>query len=313
LSAQWARYGQMLKITVNVIFYSIVILLLLQAWHIDLLAWLVYGQGRAASSKTITIAIIVGISLFVWISLSALITAYMTQQAQAAHRQLSPQLKTLLTVGHNALLITIIIIAGLFILSVLNFNIGPLLASAGVVGLAIAFGAKQLVQDMITGLFILAGNTIAVDDVVTAGGVTGKVEAISIRSLRLRESTGDVHTIPFSTVGMVTNKSRNYGICWLEVTVDYAQSIDNVIALMKQAGQVLWEDTGFKHNLLEPIQVLGIDKLADNGMLIKAIIKTRPAVQDEVRREYYLRLKQLFDTTGIMIAYPQRVVHNAQS
>jgi small conductance mechanosensitive channel len=188
-------------------------------------------------------------------------------------------------------------------------DIAPLLAGAGVVGLAVGFGSQKLVQDVISGVFNLLEDTIAVGDVVQVGSHAGVVEAMSIRSIRLRDLSGNLHTIPFSGVDTVTNMTKQFSYYLMEVGIAYRENTDHVTEILKEIGAELQEDAEYGPNILEPLEVLGVDGFRDSAVIIKARIKTKPIMQWWVGREFNRRMKHRFDALGIEIPFPHMTLY----
>jgi moderate conductance mechanosensitive channel len=199
------------------------------------------------------------------------------------------------------------VMVALIVLSELGINIAPLLAGAGVVGLAIGFGAQTLVKDVITGIFILAEDTVGVGDVVDLSGHIGVVEAMTLRSIRLRDHTGAVHTIPFSAVSTVMNMTRDFGYAVFDIGIAYSEDLDRVIDLLRKLGDEMRQDKAFARDIREPIEVMGINRFADTAVIIRARLKTAPGKQWGVEREFNRRLKRLFEEHGIARANPAAV------
>jgi small conductance mechanosensitive channel len=198
----------------------------------------------------------------------------------------------------------VLIAAALMTLQALGINIGPLLAGAGVVGLAIGFGAQSLVKDVISGFFILLENHMNVGDVVEIAGETGLVESINMRVTTLRDISGNVHVIPNGEIAVVTNMSKEYSRAVLEFGVAYKENVDEVMQVMKDVADELAKDPGFSYRILEPMEMLGLDSFGDSSINIKARITTKPREQWNVAREYRRRLKNTFDEKGIEIPFP---------
>ena len=198
----------------------------------------------------------------------------------------------------------VMIAAALMTLQALGINIGPLLAGAGVVGLAIGFGAQSLVKDVISGFFILLENHMNVGDVVEIAGETGLVESINMRVTTLRDLSGNVHIIPNGEIAVVTNMTKEYSRAVLEIGVAYKENVDEVMQVMKDVGDELAKDPGFSYRILEPMEMLGLDSFGDSSVNIKARITTKPLEQWNVAREYRRRLKNTFDEKGIEIPFP---------
>jgi small conductance mechanosensitive channel len=220
----------------------------------------------------------------------------------------SARARTLLPLARNVLFIVLVVMVGLIVLAELGVNIAPLLAGAGVVGIAIGFGAQSLVKDVITGAFILFEDTIAVGDLVRLDAHAGTVEALSIRAIRLRDGTGALHTVPFSAVGTVVNMSRDFAYAVFEIGVSYDSDTDHVVAVMQDVGDDLAADAEYGSDMIEPLEVWGIERFEASAVVIKARCKTRPMKQWRISREYNRRLKKRFETEGIEIPLPQSTV-----
>ncbi|MFV3127433.1 mechanosensitive ion channel domain-containing protein [Niveispirillum sp. KHB5.9] len=286
------------------------ILLLLQAWGADALSWLGSDLGQRVASSSVTILIVLTLALVIWEMVNGAILRYLNAtDDQGIRLQRSARMRTLLPLMRNALTILLVTLAGLIVLSEFGVNIAPLLAGAGVIGLAVGFGAQTLVKDVITGLFILIEDTISVGDGVTVAGLSGGVEAMSIRSIRLRGYDGAVHTIPFSSVTTVTNSTKDFSFYVLNVTIDYAVDTDRVVGVLKDIGVQMQAEPDYGASILGPVEIAGVDAFQDSAVLIKGRIKTRAGQQWAVGREFNRRMKKRFDAEGITIPFPQQVLH----
>lgn len=218
------------------------------------------------------------------------------------------RMRTLIPLARVAIQVTVSVIAGIMILGALGIEIGPLLAGVGIVGLALGFGAQTLVKDLITGAFLLMEDALAVGDICNIEGTGGVVEAISLRSVRLRDLQGVVHTIPFSSVNRVSNLTMDYS-CWLvEAGVAYHEDVDQVIDVLRRLGDELRQDPVFGPEMLEPIEIIGLDRFEDSAVIVRARFKTRAASQWKVGREFNRRMKREFDRIGIEIPFPYRTI-----
>ena len=211
--------------------------------------------------------------------------------------------------ARNALLVFITIVAGLAVLAELGVNIGPLVAGAGVLGVALGFGSQKLVQDIITGVFILFEDLISVGDVVDVGGKAGLVEAVSLRNVRLRDLAGTVHTIPYSTISTISNLTKGFSFYVFDIGVAYREDVDRVMGVLKELGEELRQDPGIGPKILEPLEIFGVDAFADSAVVIKCRFKTQPIQQWTVGREFNRRIKNRFDELGIEIPYPHTTVY----
>ncbi|WP_410474150.1 mechanosensitive ion channel domain-containing protein [Guyparkeria sp. TX1] len=273
----------------------------LSVWHlVDMFAWLASDNGRWLLAAVIDITIVLIIALLVWLVATGLIEAKLNSDVGMP----SARLQTLLSLFRNAIAIALVTITAMIILSELGVNIGPLLAGAGVLGLAIGFGAQKMVQDVITGVFIQIENAINTGDVITVAGVTGTAERLSIRSVSIRDLSGTVHVIPFSSVDIVSNYMREYAYHKGEYGIAYRENIDDAIAQLKAAFDELAADPDFKAHILEPIEIPGVVALADSSVNIRTMIKTTPGDQWSVGRAYNRLVKMYFDKAGIEIPFP---------
>lgn len=217
--------------------------------------------------------------------------------------------RTLLTIFRNAVAITIIVMTAMIVLAELGINIGPLIAGAGVLGLAIGFGAQKLVQDIITGVFIQLENAINAGDVVSAAGVTGVAEKLAIRSLGIRDLSGTYHLIPFSSVDTVANYMREFAYHGGEYGVAYREDIDEVIVTLRAAFDELMADPEHKTNILAELEVHGVTALADSSVNIRVRIKTVPGAQFGIGRAYNRLVKYHLDAAGIEIPFPHMTLY----
>ncbi|CAO3415156.1 mechanosensitive ion channel domain-containing protein [Azospirillum doebereinerae] len=273
----------------------------LNGWGIDTLGWAESAIGRRIVGSVISISLLLAGAVVAWEVVSAMIEHFLASTDRNGTKiERSARMRTLLPLLRNAFLILLVTMVSLITLSELGVNIAPLLAGAGVVGLAIGFGSQTLVKDIITGLFILFEDTVSVGDSVdVGGGHAGTVEAISIRSIRLRDGSGAVHSVPFSAVTTVKNMSKDFSVTAFNVVVSNREDPDRVIAVLKEVGAEVQAEAPYAADILNPLEVLGVDKLSDTGIIILAQFKTRPTRQWGVAREFNRRMKKRFDELGI--------------
>jgi small-conductance mechanosensitive channel len=206
----------------------------------------------------------------------------------------------------------VVVLAVLMILTELKIPIGPILASAGIAGLAVGFGAQHLVQDVISGFFILLDDQIRVGDVVQIADKGGLVEQVNLRIVVLRDLAGNVHYIRNGQINVVTNMTKEYSRYVFDVGVAYRENVDEVIEVLRQVDEGLRNDPAFGPDILEPIEILGLDQFADSAVIVKARTKTRPIKQWGVAREFNRRLKKVFDERGIEIPFPHMTLYMGQ-
>ena len=220
----------------------------------------------------------------------------------------SQQIRTLSSVIYSIGLFVILFIAAMQILALLGVNMGPLLASAGVAGIAIGFGAQTLVKDFINGFLILAENQYDIGDTVKIAGVQGVVENMTLRKTVLRDADGTVHTVPSSDIQVVSNLTRDWTQVNLQVSVAYAVDSDKVIGLLKQVGDDLAHDPAFARMIVATPEIPGVDKVSGNSVEYLMTVKTAPGSQYAVKRELQRRIKTTFEKNGIEPGDPSRVI-----
>jgi len=219
---------------------------------------------------------------------------------------------TLSSVIRYVLVIGIFLVAAMMVMGELGIEIGPVLAAAGIVGLAVGFGAQSLVQDVISGFFILLEDQIRVGDVVQIGDKGGVVERMTLRMVVLRDLAGNVHFVRNGQIQVVTNMTKEYGRYVFDIGVAYREDVDEVIEVIKGVDEELRSDPKFMDDILEPIEILGLDQFADSAVIIKARTKTKPIMQWAVGREFNKRLKKKFDEKNIEIPFPHMTLYVGQ-
>ena len=304
------RYCRLLQRVAVSLVYFFILLLLVHVWGIDLFAWIGGWFSDQTWSKLSNAATVVLISFIIWEAVGTLIENYLDAVDDSGTRvERSARSRTLLPLLRTFLFLVIVVVVTLTTLSTLGVDVTPVLAAAGVIGIAIGFGSQKLVQDVINGLFILFQDTIAVGEVVDVAGHSGTVEDISVRTIGLRDLSGRVHTIPFSEVTTITNHTKEFAFAELNIGIGYREDIDEVIEVIEQIGAELEITAPYSENILESIQVLGVDQFADSAVMIKARIKTRPMTQWSVKRGFNRLMKYRFDELGIEIPFPHQTIY----
>jgi small conductance mechanosensitive channel len=204
-------------------------------------------------------------------------------------------------------------VAILMALKELGFDVGPLLAGAGVAGLAIGFGAQNLVRDIVSGFFMFMENQIRINDVAVINGTGGLVEEINLRTTVLRGLDGTVHVFPNGTITTLSNMTMKFSYYVFDMGVAYKEDTDRVVAVMKEVADQLRKEEEFAPMILEPLEVLGVDQFADSAVVIKARIKTKPIKQWAVGRELNRRFKKRFDELGIEIPFPHVSLYSGEA
>jgi moderate conductance mechanosensitive channel len=219
---------------------------------------------------------------------------------------------TLIRIFTGAFKITVIVIASIMVLSEMGLEVAPILAGAGIVGLAVGFGGQYLIKDIFSGLFIILENQYRVGDVVNFDGTGGFVEDISLRKTTLRDLDGTVHHISHGSINRVANLSKKFSRVNLNIRVSYNSDLEHVIKVVNMTGLELAEDPSWSEFIMTPPQFLRVDDFADSAIIIKIVGDTKPIKQWDVTGELRKRLKIAFDKEGIEIPFPQVVVHSAK-
>ncbi len=304
------RYCRLLQgFAVSLVYFGI-LLALVHVWGIDLFGWIGSLFSDQTWSRLTNAGTVMLISFLIWEVVGTLIENYLDAVDDSGTRvERSARSRTLLPLLRTFLFLVIVVVVTLTTLSTLGVDVTPVLAAAGVIGIAIGFGSQKLVQDVINGLFILFQDTIAVGEVVDVAGHSGTVERISVRTIGLRDLSGRVHTIPFSEVTTITNHTKEFAFAELDIGIGYREDVDETVEVLKQIGAELETTPPHAENILEPIQVLGVDQFADSAVVIKARIKTRPMTQWSVKRGFNRLMKYRFDELGIEIPYPHQTIY----
>ncbi len=219
-------------------------------------------------------------------------------------REDSQRIRTLSRVVRYVLTVTVTIVAGLLILGELGISIAPILGAAGVAGIAIGFGAQSLVKDYFTGFFLLLENQIRHGDVVEAGGKAGFVEELTLRYLKLRDYSGNVHFVPNGAISVVTNMSFGFAYAVMDINVAYDVDVARATTVMQRIGDQMRADPVLGLKILDDLEIAGVESWADSAIVIRCRFRVAPLEQWDIRREYLRRLKYAFDEEGIEIPYP---------
>ena len=304
------RHRGIIEFAIRCIVVLIAALAVFNAWGLGLFDWLASETGRELVGRLITLVFVATGAIVTWELLSTVVERYLEErdeQGQLVER--GARIRTFLPLIRNVVRIVLLVLVVLVVLSEIGIDIGPLLAGAGIVGLAVSFGAQSLVKDVITGFFILIEDTISIGDVVDLGGRSGVVESMTIRSVRLRDLAGNVHTVPFGEVAAVLNMTKDYSYALMEVGIAYREDVDEVIEVLREIGDGMQADEEFGPLILEPLEVLGLDSFGASSVNIRIRLKTPPIKQWMVRREFQRRMKRVFDEREIEIPFPHQTVY----
>jgi small-conductance mechanosensitive channel len=286
------------------------VLVLAWGWGVDLVH--IHGEetfiGRLADGVLSAVVILL-IADLLWQATKTSIDRKLAEAAEVGQPNTDEarrraRLRTLLPIFRNILFVTVIVVAAMMVLAALGVQIGPLIAGAGVVGVAIGFGAQGFVRDVIAGMFYLMDDAFRVGEYIQSGNYKGTVEGFSIRSVKLRHHRGPVYTVPFSMLGAVQNQSRDWVIDKIAIGITYDSDLVLAKKLIKQIGQDLAKDPEFAPLILEPLKMQGVDNLGDFAVQIRAKMMTLPGEQFVIRRQAYAMIKKAFDENGIKFAFP---------
>ncbi|MGY6566456.1 MAG: mechanosensitive ion channel family protein [Halomonadaceae bacterium] len=258
------------------------------------------GQALLALGFTVLLA------WLVWIFADTAIQRALMSSARSRGRRVNQaRAQTITPMIRNVMFATIVIIAAIVGLANLGVNVTPLLAGAGVIGLAVGFGAQTLVQDLITGIFIIIEDSLAVDDFVQINGHMGTVEGLTLRTVRLRDLDGILHIITFSAIQSIHNMSRHFGIALMRIRIPHTMKIDDAITLMQETAQELRQDPMMRHHIWSPLEMQGVDRFDEGAAVLRMRFRTAPVMQWDVARAFNLLLKQRMEAQGIDLGMPR--------
>jgi small conductance mechanosensitive channel len=266
-----------------------------------------------ARAVIVQAARIVAILLVAWILQAAaarlirLFRVYMSRRTGADE---IGRVETLARVFRNVAAIIIVVLAGTLVLGELGVSIAPILATAGVAGIAVGFGAQSLIKDYFNGFFLLLDDQIRQGDVVQVADKGGLVEEVTLRYVRLRDLEGHVHFVPNGEIKVVTNRTREFATAVVEVGIAYREDPDEALAVMREVAAAMRGDPGWSGRIADELEILGVDKWGDSAVILRARIRVVPPIQQwNVKREYLKRLKKAFDGRGIEIPFPHLTVY----
>jgi moderate conductance mechanosensitive channel len=309
LEARANRYLPLLRKTVATIITFIACVALLEVWGVDAIVWFYGGQiGSRLISAVVTIAIAALAATAIWEMANALMDRQVNQLSREGHYARAARLRTFQPMLRTALLCLIVTVVGLTALSEIGVNVAPLLAGAGIVGIAIGFGSQKLVQDLITGLFLLLENTVQVGDNVSVSGLSGTVENVSIRTMRLRAGDGALHIVPFSAVTTITNASRGVGNAAVSINVAYKEDTDRAGQILKDIVAEMRREPEYRAAILGDLELWGVDKVDGAMVSIVGQIRCTDFGRWPVQREFNRRMKRRFQEAGVEMASASQTI-----
>ena len=274
-------------------------------WGIDLIAWGASKAGQDVIHAIFRMLLLLAVAVFGNEVARAIVNVGLARLAQqTTDPRRAGQIHTLGPLLRVLAQSAVITVAVLMILGEIGVQIGPLIAGAGIAGIAVGFGAQTLVKDFLTGMFLVIEDVVSLGDIVTIGSVGGVVEKMTLRTIHLRDADGTLHIFPYSEAQVVHNRTKTFSCYVFDLQISYESDINHALQVMGEVGNQLQRDEAFRDKILSPIEVLGVDGFADSGVKLKARVRTRPKEQWKVGREYNRRIKLAFDVAGIEMPYP---------
>ena len=303
------RYILLLRKVFRWILIIIALGIIAQKWGIPVSTLVASKTGSLIILRAIAILITLGV-VFAIIGTSDYLKEYFLKSKRGKKKkEITQKRKTLLPMINTTVKIAAGFIGGIVILDRLGVNTTPILAGAGIVGLAVGFGSQTLVKDLINGLFILFEESVRVGDYADLGKNEGVVEAVGLRTIRLRDVSGNVHVVPNSSVDTVTNMSKEFSRTVIDIGVAYKEDVDAVMDILREIGEEMQNDPQYGKNILEPIEIFGLHKFDDSAIVVRARLTTKPLKQWGLKREFNRRVKRVFDERGIEIPFPHRTLY----
>ena len=265
---------------------------------------------RAVLVPAVRIAAILGAAWLLNIAAGRLIRASRLYVSRRTGADEIGRIETLARVFRNTAFVVIVLVAGMLVLGELGISIAPILATAGVAGIAIGFGAQSLVRDYFTGFFLLLDDQVRQGDVIEIGGVGGLVEEVTLRYVRLRDFSGHVHYVPNSEIKIVTNRTRDFAHAVIEIGVGYRVDPEAALAVMREVAAEMRAEPHWAERIANDAEIIGVERWADSAVILRCRLRVVPPIEQwSVRREFLKRLKKAYDARGIEIPFPQLTLH----
>ena len=309
--ADGERAGRLAWVVVDVPLGILGVVVQLEIWGVSVVDFLATLLGGTALFRGVLMALVAaaGLGLIRLSNLAVLSLLRPRVLDRVRNRETGRRLQTLAPLAQTSIKLLVVLVGFFLILQLAGIETGPLLAGVGIVGLAVGFAAQSLIKDVINGLFILTEGSVGAGDVVAVGGVSGVVEKVTLRSVRIRDLGGNVHFVPNSTIDHVQNMTKDYSRYLMDVGVAYREDTDEVVAALEEVDETMRQDPQFRYDMLEPIEIMGVDRFEDSAVIVRARLKTRPIQQWRIGREFNRRLKKAFDEKGIEIPFPHQTVY----
>lgn len=302
------RYILVFKKAVKTILAIIAIGVVAQVWGIQVTAFVASKTGSFIILRAIAIIITLAAVVLV-IETSQFISDYLLREKKNGSKPVTQKTKTLVLIVRTSIKIAVCLVGGIVLLDRLGVNTTPILAGAGIIGLAVGFGSQTLVKDLINGLFILLEESLRVGDYADLGKNQGNVETIGLRTVKLRDVHGNFHVVPNSSIDTITNMSKEFSRIVIDVGVAYMEDVDQVMDILKEIGEGMRNDTEYAGIILEPMEVFSLQSFDDSAVVIRIRFTTAPLKQWGLKREFNRRMKRVFDERGIEIPFPHRTIY----
>lgn len=299
-----AKALRLTRWTLSVVIVMIAAALVASLWGIDILAWASRGSGQRIATTTVramTVLVLTAIAMEA-VALFTRMAIHRLHDGSGDPRR-EAQLETLGPIVRRIMQAIIMVLAVMTLLSQIGVQIGPILAGAGVAGIAVGFGAQTLVKDFFTGFFLLVEDIVAIGDVVQIQAFSGQVEDMTLRTIRLRDADGTLHIFPYGEAQIIHNMTKTFSFAAVDLPVKYDTDLNRAMEVMRQTGVDLRRDARFGPLITDDMEIAGVDLLSDVGIILKGRIRTRPAERWIVLREYNRRVKQAFDAVGIVMTH----------
>lgn len=301
---RFCTYNPLIRLVARIFILILTLVLVLQGWGVDAFSWILVNPiGRALLSTVLNILFTIAGAVLIWECCNYLLDRRISSLNSNGHTRQAVRLRTLSPMLRAALAVAVVMLALIIGLSRIGVNTTGLLAVSSVVGIAVGFGSQKLVQDVITGLFLLFEDAVQVGDSVTLAGMSGTVERLSIRTIRLRGGDGSVNIIPFSSVSTVTNQTRDFSLAQISIMVGYTENVDHVVEVLKKIGAEMRAEPGWEAMIRDDVQIFGLDAFGELGLVITGQIRTGPGQHAAVRREFQARVQKRFLEEGIELPY----------
>lgn len=275
----------------------------LRVWGVDIDAFSNGAIGSVIGNIYRALLILVLATAAIEISGFAIIAVFGRLARKAVDPRRAAQVRTLAPVLKGAVQTIIIVLAAMMFLSQIGVEVGPLVAGAGIVGLAVGFGAQSIVKDFLTGIFLIIEDIVSIGDVVQIADSTGTVEDMTLRTIRLRDYDGTLHVFPYGEAQVIHNKTKIYAYFAFEIQISYFSDADKAIEITREVGDKMRADEAYNPFMLGPVEIGGIAQLGDNGVVLKGRIKTQAGQNVKVGREYYRRIKRAMDEAGVILSH----------